>query len=91
MASIPNSGYSSTSTFFILSWARIAAAPRSAKIKAAVFLTGVGHLFCAVSLGDHDQGAAMRLEQVHIGIHAAGVVGPNEPEGIPLGVLAGPA
>src|SRR3972149_6091453 len=34
-------------------------------------LAGVRHLLAAVPLRNHDERSSMRLEQVHVGIHAA--------------------
>ena len=38
-----------------------------AEIEAAVFLAGVGHLLRAVALGNHHQGAAVTLDEIHVG------------------------
>ena len=42
------------------------------EVKAAVLLAGVGHHLGAVALGEHDHGGAVFLEEIDVGIHAAG-------------------
>ena len=54
------------------------------QVKAAVLLAGVRHLLAAVALGDHDHGAAVFLEQVHVGIHAPRGGGAEGAGGIPF-------
>ncbi len=57
-----------------------------------MFLACVGHLLRTVSLGDHYHAATGCLELVDVreSMRPA-VVGPNEPDAIPSGFLAGPA
>ena len=50
---------------------RCRAADRT-EVETAVFAAGVGHLLRAVALGHHHQRTALRLEQVHVGVHAPG-------------------
>src|SRR5829696_1747158 len=68
-ASMPSSGYSSTSTCLMQSWASRAA--DRAEVEAAVLLAGAGDLGRAVALGEHHLGAAGGLELLHVGVHPA--------------------
>ena len=43
-----------------------------AEVEAAVLLAGVGDLLRPVALGEHDERAAVALEEVDVAVHAAG-------------------
>ncbi len=74
----------------ILGQARSRPAHRT-QIEAAMLLAGGRHRPAPVALGQHDQATPRRLELVHVGIHTARGGWSEEPDGIPAGVLAGPA
>ena len=46
-----------------------------AEVEAAVGFAGVGDLLRAVALGEHNHAAAVALEEVYVGVHAAGCGG----------------
>ena len=60
-----------------------------AEVEAAVLVAGVGDLFRAVALGNHNHGAAMALEEVDVGVHAAGGRGAERARGHAFGSLGG--
>ena len=52
-----------------------------------MLLAGVGYLLTAVPFGQHDHATAMRLEQIHVGVHASSCGGSHGSGGIPCGCL----
>jgi hypothetical protein len=62
----------------------------AAEVEAAVLLAGVGDGLAAVALGEHDQRAAVRLEEVDVAVHAAGGGRAERgPRRMPVGRLGG--
>ena len=47
-------------------------ATNSAEVETAMLLASIGHHLSTVTLGNHNQRTAMRLELVHIGVHTVG-------------------
>ena len=62
----------------------------ASEVEAAVLLAGGGDLWATVALGHHDQGAALSLEIVHVGVHAPGGGGAEAAARHPLRGLGGP-
>ena len=60
-----------------------------AEVETAVGLAGVGDLLRAVALGEHDHAAAVALEEVNVGVHAAGCGGTHGAAGHAGGCFGG--
>ena len=58
-----------------------------AEVETSVLEAGVGDDLRAVALGDHDEGGAVVLELIHVGIHAVGRGGAHGAAGVSGGRL----
>ena len=90
MASIPSSSYSWISTFLMQFLASRRRPTDRSEIETAVLGASVRHGLRSVALRKHHHGSTVRLEEIDVGVHAAGGRGPERTGDVALRRLRRP-